>query len=261
MATIEISEATLGEWMSLLHAVQDSATPALAERIAAMLTTLGGLAAKLDDDTAAQLIDTTVMRAPELSATLETLAAWHHDGVWDALREMASIAAALKDSATPQLVERLAGLGVALGQVAGAVGPGLLATLTQLEEEAEPLSHMIAQLGEWWREGTWQTLVDLMSLVHAFRESMTPQLAERATVFVSQALVALRQAVDSGLLELGLATMNALQSAAKEAERPKGRITVTGLMRSLREPEIQYTTQLLLALMRRGPDIIKDITE
>ncbi|AEJ39301.1 hypothetical protein TPY_1111 [Sulfobacillus acidophilus TPY] len=335
MATIEVSDATLSEWMTLLNAVKDSATPALAERIAGMITALGQLAGPLAEPETQTLIRTAVETGPALTEMLETLATWHRTGTWDALKELATVATAVKDSATPHLAERVAGmatalgqltapltdpaaqdlvrtavdsgpeltemiatlrtwhqtgtwdalkelatvatalkdsasphlvermttLGVQLGRVVKDIGPGVEATVSAAEDEGAALAQLLRQVGEWTRDGTWQTVTELMALLRGFRESATPQLTERLIDFITHSVLALREAIDSGLLELGLALMQSLHEATEEADKATTRITITGLMRSLKDPGIQYALHVLLGIGRRFPQTIKDATQ
>lgn len=259
MATIEVSEQTLSEWMALLTAIKDSATPALAERIAGMLTALGQLAAPLTDPAAQDLVRTAVDSGPELTEMIETLRTWHRTGTWNALKELATVATAVKDSASPHLVERITTLGVQLVRVVKDVGPGVETTVSAAEDEGAALAQLLRQVGEWTRDGTWQTVTELMALLRGFRESITPQLTERMIDFITHSVLALREAMDSGLLELGLALMQSMHEATQEADKATTRVTVTGLIRSLNNPGVQYAWQVLLGILRRSPQIVKSL--
>jgi len=133
------------------------------------------------------------------------------------------------------------------------------ATVGAAEEEGEALAQLLRQVGEWTRDGTWQTVTELMALLRGFRESATPQLTERLIDFITHSVLALREAIDSGLLELGLALMQAIHEATQEADKKTTRITVTGLLRSLNDPGVQYAWKVLLGVMRRSPQIVESL--
>jgi uncharacterized protein YjgD (DUF1641 family) len=188
MATIEVSEETLGEWRALLIAFRDSATPQMAERIGTMMSTLGELAAKAQDPAAGRTIDSVLEHENAIRSTLSQLDAWHNNGTWQALTELASLVTAFKESATPQMAERIGTMMSNLGELAAkAQNPAALRTLDTVFENESALQQTLAQLGAWHDNGTWQALTELASLVTAFKESATPQMAERIGTLLSGA--------------------------------------------------------------------------
>ena len=256
MAMVEVEEATVREIASLLKAIRDSATPGLAERITSLVGALGQVAAEVEPEPASSLVQAAMTNAPAITAMLNELGQWQRTGVWDSLTEAASLASALKDSATPAIAERLADLAVSLGNIAGEAGAGVAQTLGAAEANGPELAAMIRQLAAWQQDGTWDALMQLATLGKGLTDSLSPAIVERAVSFATDTIIELQQALDAGLLALGTRAMGALNASVQAASADKSRITVTGLLRSLKEPEIQYGVKVILGLVRRIAEVV-----
>ena len=186
MATIEVSEETLKEWKTLLTAFRDSATPQMAERIGTMMSTLGELAAKAQDPAAGRTIDSVLEHENAIRLTLSQLADWHENGTWEALTELASLVTAFKESATPQMAERVGTLLSGAGELTAMVtGHESKAMLAEILEHGPALTTAVTQLEHWQHDGTWEALTEFTSLLTAFKSSATPQMAERVASMIS----------------------------------------------------------------------------
>ncbi|MCY0877515.1 MAG: hypothetical protein OWU84_01010 [Firmicutes bacterium] len=258
MATVEIEEETIRELTSLLLALKDSVTPGLAGRITDLLAGLGAVAAEVEPETGRRLVARVMEEAPALEKTVTQLADWHRHGVWEALVDTASLAAAVKDGLTPSIVERLAGLAAALGTVAGSVGPGVGETVSAVEQHGQALAQVVHEVARWQADGTWDALVQVVSLVKALTDSVTPEMLERTLSIVIEGVSALQDAFDSGLLTVGVKMAHALHQAAKTAEGDTGRISATALMRRLREPGVQRGMKVLMALVQELPQVVNE---
>lgn len=331
MATIEVSEETLGEWRALLIAFRDSATPQMAERIGTMMSNLGELAAKAQNPAALRTLDTVFENESALQQTLAQLGAWHDNGTWQALTELASLVTAFKESATPQMAERIGTLLSGAGELTAMVGtqeskamlaeflergPALTAAVTQLDhwqhdgtwealtdftslltafkssatpQMAERVASLMSSLGtlaaratetdamsaihfvldnqesmmslfrqmiKWQEDGTWAAIVDFSSLIGAFRDGSTAQMIERVAVIVVETSRVLDNAIRSGLLDLGLKIMDAAASSATEAKNDPKRMTATGAIRSIKDPEVQLGMKMMINLLKKLPDIV-----
>jgi uncharacterized protein YjgD (DUF1641 family) len=258
MATVEVQEDTLHELTSLLMAIKDSATPGLAERITNIMVSLGTVAAEVDPRPASELVAAVMNEAEPLKATLRQLAEWHRTGTWQALTEIASVVAAFKDSVTPHLAERAATITANVGAVAGEVGPGIAQSVAAVERHGDALARMVEDLGRWERDGTWDSLRQVVSLVKALTDSVTPQMLERTLAIVIEGVSALQDAFDSGLLTLGVKMAHALNVAAQAAETDTGRISATALMRRLKEPGVQRGMKVVMAFLRELPSVVNE---
>ncbi len=333
MATIKVSEETLGEWKTLLTAFRDSATPQMAERIGAMMSTLGELAAKAQDPAAGRTIDSILEHENTIQLTLSQLDAWYENGTWQALTELASLVTAFKESATPQMAERMGTLLSGAGELTAMVatqesktmlaellerGPALTTAVTQLDhwqhdgtwealteftslltafkssatphmaervaslmsslgtlaaratetdaisainfvlDHQEGMMSLLRQLIKWQKDGTWDAIVDFSSLISAFHDGATAPMIERVTDIVVEASRVLDNTIRSGLLDLGLKIMDAAANAATEAKHDPRRMTATGLLRSIKDPEVQLGMKMLINLLKKLPDVVVD---
>lgn len=257
MATVEIEESTLRELAALLGAVRDSATPGLAERISTMIVSLGAVAAEVEPTSASALVEAAMDNAEALTATIQQLGEWHRTGAWGSLTETMALVSALTDSATPQLAERMAGLAVGLGQIAAEAGPGVAQTVSAVEAHGNILADMVHQVANWQQDGTWKVLMDTVSLIKGLNDSVTSPMVERTLSTATDALLMLSATLDSGLLTLGIRTAEVFQAAVKDAATDTTRVSATGLLRSLKDPEIQRGMRIMLALLRRMPNLIE----
>ena len=256
MATVEVAEETLQELAALLGAIKDSATPGLAERISEMMAGLGVVAAEIEPERAGHLVGSAMQASDSLAKTIGQLDEWHRTGVWSSLTEMVGFAAALKDSATPQIAERMATLAIGLGQIAGEVGPGVGETVSAVEQYGAALRQMIEDIARWHADGTWKTLTDTVTIVRAMNDSLTPAMVERMVELATTLGGALATAVESGLFDLGLRMGEALAAANHDAAQDSSRVTAMSLVRMIKEPEMQRSIKTLMALARRLPDVI-----
>ncbi len=258
MAAVQLEDSTLKELMALLNAVKDSATPGLAERITGMLTTLGVVAAEIEPEPAKTLVGAAMDSADSLADVLRDLDQWKRSGTWNALKDLVSLSTAIRDSATPALAERFTSLAVGLGQIAGEAGSGVAETVSAAEANGSELAGMVRQLGTWHKDGTWDAILEGAGLLRALKDSVSPQITERVVSFASDAVIDLREALDSGLLGMGIRATEVLHEAVASAERDTSRVSLTALMRALKEPEIQYSVKVLMAFVRRLSSVVSE---
>ncbi len=258
MATIEVADETLRELTTLLGAIRDSATPELAQRVSEIMANLGAVAAEVEPDRAGPLMQSAMQTAPSLAKTLMQLDEWHRTGVWDSLSEWVSLSAALKDGATPQIAERVATLATGLGQLASEIGPGVIETASAVESHGPALREMIDDIAGWHQDGTWNMLTEMVTVLRALNDSLTPDLVGRLVDMLTTLGSAAVAALDSDILGMGLRLVDTLTSADKDAALDTSRVTVMGLLRSLKEPEMQRAVKTVTAVMRRLPAIVVD---
>ncbi len=256
MAAREVDAGTLQELTALLAAIKDSATPGLAERISQILVSLGIPASAVDAEKARDLVETTMQTSDALVEAMRQLDVWYRSGVWSSLTEMTAVLTALRDSATPHMVERLAEVAGGWGAIAAQAGPGVASTVDAVETHGDELARVIHQVGQWQHDGTWDALTDFIVLARGLRDSVTPHVMERLTTLMTAATETLTAGMDSGLLDISVRAADALSSAKHSAEKDPTRITATGLFRSLKDPEIQRGLKVMMAFLRQLPDII-----
>lgn len=96
----------LSQGATLLQAVADSATPALAERIASVVEPLGRLADTVASPDGLELVAAAVDQSEAVKSLLAMLAQWRADGTLDAFAQLAGIIRSLQDSLSPALADR-----------------------------------------------------------------------------------------------------------------------------------------------------------
>jgi uncharacterized protein YjgD (DUF1641 family) len=192
-----------------------------------------------------------------LAETMHQLEVWHRTGVWASLTELVNLGAALKDSATPAIAERVASLAIGLGQVAGEVGPGVTETVGAVETHGAALRDMIEELAGWHQDGTWKALTEAVTVLRALSDSVTPHMVERVVEMIATLGAAINAAVESGLLDLGIRLGDALMQASRAADKDETRYTAMGLARRIKQPEVQRSVKVLMALLQQLPNAIE----
>ncbi|MHB1956045.1 MAG: DUF1641 domain-containing protein, partial [Sulfobacillus sp.] len=249
----------LTEMASLATAFKESATPQMAERIGTMLSNTGELAALATTHETKVLLEDMLEHGPALTTAVSQLDHWQQDGTWDALTEFTSLLGAFKSSATPQMAERVASLVSSLGTLAArATESDVLTGINYLLDNQDGMMRLLDQMLIWQDDGTWAAIVDFSSLIGAFRDSTTSQMIERVTSIVVEASRVLDSAIRAGLLDLGLKLLDAATKSVEEAKHDKQRITATGMLRAIKDPEVQVGLKTTINLLKRLPGILEN---
>lgn len=162
---------SLEEFLSILGAFRDSATPPMVERVSSLAASIGALAEQSSRPEVHQLVEATFFQGPFLQEILGQVASWHQDGTWETFVHIASLLRATRDSVTPAMAQRVSQLGAELGT--------LLSDVTQKETMSDfqaLLTHHkslfkgVEQLTQWQQDGTWDSLVGLLGMLRAVTE-------------------------------------------------------------------------------------------
>ncbi|MDA8066429.1 MAG: DUF1641 domain-containing protein [Thermaerobacter sp.] len=173
------------------------------------------------------------------------------------LDELATVAKALQDGTTSQMVERVVGLGERLLEAADLLArPGMLELLRELSGAARGLTELLQTLRMLQDTGTLEALTQLALLAGAFKNSATDAMATRVAGLAASGLELADQAVSSGAGHMLAGLGRASGEALAEAERDPRPVTLWGLRGQLRDPQVQKGVKLLLALTRRLPGIL-----
>ncbi len=190
--------ATLNEVTKTIGAYQDSQTDAMIERMASIMEPLGALASEIAKPEVFDAIRTSISKITEL----------HSSGALDALTQMASFAAAAKNSMGDSVIERSAGTMESLGA---------LATEAAKPEVSAALMDSIKALTELHSSGALDALTQMASFATAAKNSMTDSLLERSSdtlgklieigdevvkADVVRVMPALQELINSGSLEI-----------------------------------------------------------
>ncbi len=258
MATIEISQARLQEWTEMLLALKRSVDPSATEQVDALLASVKSAQGSQAVQSERRAHPDTRQAAAD--AVLSQLVRWRHDGTWDALTEFAGLLTSVKSSATAGMAERMGTLVATTG--------GLMARLTESDttqfltyvfENQEVVRKLLDQLATWQSDGTWQTLTDLAGLVQAAKQSFSVATVSRLSALTEEGLLVLQRFLDSGALPGGLAILEQLSEAMSQAfhetEQDTKQVTLTGMLRIIKDPQIQITLKTLVALLKKVPKL------
>jgi uncharacterized protein YjgD (DUF1641 family) len=175
-----------------------------------------------------------------------------------AMEEAMAVGGAAAASVTPGMIDRLAALAERLGGVLDALtSPEMLALLEQVRTSAPALTRLLQRLDQLEQAGTLDVLLDLAGAVQAAGASLTDTMVHRAGNTLRVLLELGDLAMVSGLADKAPALMEALQQARADAAADSQRIGPLDLLRTLKEPEIQKSLKLLLAMARRMPKALE----
>ncbi len=251
MATIEVSQERLREWTEMLVALKQSVEPAAAEQVDALLASVKSELSAYHD-----------ARQTAADSALYQLVQWRKDGTWDALTEFAGLLTSVKSSATAAMAERMGTLVSTTGDlVARLTESDTTQFLTYVFENHEVVRGLLDQLVTWQSDGTWQSLTDMAGLVNAAKQSFSVATASRLATLTGEGLLILRRFLDSGALPGSLAILEhlseAMSQAFQEAEQDTKHVTLTGMLRMIKDPEVQISLKTLFALLKRLPKLLE----
>jgi uncharacterized protein YjgD (DUF1641 family) len=173
----------------------------------------------------------------------------------DALGGVAGAAAA---SVTEGMIQRLAVMAERSVTALDAVtDPEVLALLQQLRASAPALTKTLKRLDDLNTSGALDTLLELAEIAQVFRVSMGDSMVARMADMVRQLGEMADLLLTSGLPKAAPALMQAVGAAQVDAAKDPSSIGLMGLVRSLREPQIQFALKFVLALARRLPEATK----
>lgn len=249
---------SLEEFARLLGAVRQGATPQMAERMGTLMTSAGGLVEQASRPEFQSLLATTLANEPSLEEIVTRLAIWQEDGTWNALVESAGFVKAVRDSMTPPMIERVGQLTADLGSLlADMTQKDTLTDLKALMSHHGALLESVQQLAQWQEDGSWKSLTELMGLLHAVTNSLTPSMMERMARFIGDAGQALSLALESGLLDLGVNLISEASQSLQDAKKDPRKVTITSLLRTLKEPEMQLGLKTALGILKRLPKVLE----
>lgn len=176
-----------------------------------------------------------------------------------AMEEARGLAGAVEAALTPGTVDRLATLAERLGNVLDTLtSPEVLALAEQVRTSAPALTRLLRRLEELDRTGALDLLLDLAGALGALSHSLSDAMVQRAADTLRSVAEVGDLAVSSGLADRAPALAAALRQAGAEAAADPGRLGLFGLIRALRDPEVQRSLKFLLAVARHVPKALSD---
>lgn len=173
-----------------------------------------------------------------------------------AVKEVAlgDVAGAALASVTPGMFNRLAEMAERAGTAVDiATSPEVLELLGQVRASAPALTHAIRRVDELTKSGALDSLLDLAQVLQAAQSSMGDAMIHRLGNLIRVFGEMADLLVVSGLPEKVPALMEAAEGAKAEAEADPTAVSLFGLMRALKQPEVQFALKFMLAMARRLP--------
>lgn len=165
------------------------------------------------------------------------------------LRDVLNVGQALISSASPSQVAGLAGrIGEIMPALEIASSPRMAQSLSRAGDD---IADLIDLMVTYHKSGTFKKALDLVTFVSVIRDALsTPtatHLAESANEFLLKSHRLVSELSCIGGVE-GL--MAAADEASAQTEQDKGTIGFVGLLRALKEPEVQRAIKFLLHFLR-----------
>ncbi len=239
--TVELSEETLREWLETLTLLMASVPPAEAERAGAMVTVLSQWIPAREPDGASRSVGDSGSAS-----------------IGPTTNELTTLATALADRMSPEVVERVATLLIERVEAGNRfASPAGMALVASVVDEAPGLVRALSRLGEWQANGTWELLEEAVNLAKSLHDSLSPALVERMTGLVVDLSQALSQAVSTGMLEAAGRLMDMATESLAQAQDDHRRLTILGLLREIQDPQVQEGVKTLLQMSRKMPYVIR----
>lgn len=138
-----------------------------------------------------------------------------------------------------------------------ATSPEVLQLLAQVRASAPALTHAIQRVDELHQSGALDTMLDMAQVLQAAKVSVGDPMIHRMANMVRVAGEMGDLVMTSGLPEKLPALMQAAEAARADAEADQSTLGVMGLVKALRQPEVQFALKFVLALSRRLPEAAK----
>jgi uncharacterized protein YjgD (DUF1641 family) len=129
----------------------------------------------------------------------------------------------------------------------------LVELLAQVRESAPSISHVIRRVDELTKSGALDSVLDLAQVLQAAEASVGDAMVHRLGEMVRVLGEMGDLLITSGLPQRLPALMEAASAARAEAEADPSTIGLLGLMKALKQPEVQFALKFMLALARRMP--------
>ncbi|WP_456465980.1 DUF1641 domain-containing protein [Persephonella sp.] len=209
-----------------LDVMTNALTDEMVERTASNFEKVVELIDKLNDPNMAEAIDKLVKNAETLNKSLENLI-----GTTTALSTMLN-------AFTDSMVEKMAG-------TAGEMG--------ELMDEANRanIKDIVPYVGKMNAGNNMEALVDLVNAVGVMRNALTDSMVERLVALITDITVNLAR---FRVEEIGTAAFSSIEKASKEIEEHPPKLGISGLLKVMKDPEVQKG--LIFALY-----LIKDLSK
>jgi uncharacterized protein YjgD (DUF1641 family) len=131
--------------------------------------------------------------------------------------------------------------------------PEVFELLVQVRQSAPSLARTVQRVDELTKSGAMDSLLNLAQVLEAAQKSMGDPMVARIGNLVRVLGEMGDLLISSGLPEKAPVVMEAVAAARTDAEADQSVVGVFGLMKALKQPEIQFALKFVLALARRLP--------
>lgn len=141
--------------------------------------------------------------------------------------------------------------------LAAASSPEMQALLAQMQKSAPALTHALKRVDELHQSGALDTFLDMAQVLQAAKLSVGDPMVHRMANMVRVAGELGDLMMMCGLPDKLPALMEAADAAKADAAADQRSLGVLGLVKALRQPEVQYALKFMLAFSRRLPEAVK----
>jgi uncharacterized protein YjgD (DUF1641 family) len=129
--------------------------------------------------------------------------------------------------------------------------------LTSLFDHPDTLIGVLDQLTTWQSDGTWQRLLELVSLVMTVLDSLSIATIERVATTAEKAGRTLSTVMDSRAVPMSMALLDAVSDAWQDALGDRKSLTLVGILRLIKEPPVQLGLKTLFGVLRKMPQVLE----
>ncbi len=209
-----------------LEVMTNALTDEMVERTASNFEKVVELIDRLNDPQMAETIDKLVKNAETLNKSMENLI-----GAATALSTMLN-------AFTDSMVEKMAGTVGEMGELLD-------------EVNRADVKGVIPYVGKMNTGNNMEALVDLVNAVGVMRNALTDSMVERLVALITDITVNLAR---FRVEEIGTAALSSIEKASKEIEEHPPKLGISGLLKVIKDPEVQKG--LIFALY-----LIKDLSK
>ena len=168
------------------------------------------------------------------------------------LQDLLNLGRALTNSLTSS---QISGAAAALGQLMPLLhslnNPGVPELIRTLAECSDTLADLVRLISTYYKAGTIQTALELATLLGVVKDALgTPTVAQFAEKANTMLVTGDQLVSQLGGLDKIQAVVKSMQKASLAADQDNRTIGIMGLLKALKEPQIQKGIKILLNLAK-----------
>jgi uncharacterized protein YjgD (DUF1641 family) len=175
------------------------------------------------------------------------------------MNALVAVGGAAAASVTSGMIERAAVLAERLGTAVDVLAsPEVITLLDQMRRSAPALTQTLRRVEQLQISGALDTVLDLAEVVHVARISMSDTMIARLASNGRVMLEMVDVLMASGLPERAPALVQATQEALGAAVADKSFVGPLDVLKSPKQPELQFLLKFIFAFARRLPKAIQE---